>query len=139
MSQLARILVTIALLFGNAANVAFAGDKDPLFIGLSSDSSQRVSHVLHFADLQMSRGHPLTIWLNESGIFLASRKYSEKHSLQQKALAELMNKGATVLVCQYCMKQLDVKEAELLPGFKPGNPDVLSGAIFKDNTKTLSW
>ncbi len=139
MSQLARIFVMIAILFGSAANVAIAGDKDPLFIGLSSDASQRVNHVLHFSDLQMSRGHPLTIWLNESGIFLASKKYSEKHTIQQKALAELMSKGATVLVCQYCMKQLDVKEADLLPGCKPGNPDLLSNAIFKDNTKTLSW
>lgn len=139
MNYLARFLVVVALVLGSAANPALAGDKDPLFIGLSSDSNQRVGHVLHFSGLQMSRGHPLTIWLNESGIFLASKKYSEKHSVQQKALAELMSKGATVLVCQYCMKQLDVKESDLLPGFKAGNPDLVGGALFKDDTKTLSW
>jgi predicted peroxiredoxin len=138
-SYFARLLVTIALVLGGATNPALAGEKDPLFIGLSSDSNQRVAHVLHFSGLQMSRGHPLTIWLNESGIFLASKKYSEKHAIHQKALAELVSKGATVLVCQYCMKQLEVKESDLLPGFAPGNPDLVGGALFKDNTKTLSW
>jgi hypothetical protein len=37
------------------------------------------------------------------------------------------------------MKQLDVKESDFLPGFKVGNPDLVGGALFKDNTKTLSW
>ncbi|MBK8689216.1 MAG: DsrE family protein [Betaproteobacteria bacterium] len=139
MRYVTRLLVAVALVLGSLASPALAGDKDPLFIGLSSDQSQRVGHVLHFSGLQMARGHALTIWLNESGIFLASKKYSKKHSAQQKTLAELMSKGATVLICQYCMKQLDVKESDLLPGFVIGNPELLGGAIFKDNTKTLSW
>ena len=139
MKFISQLLLAVALCIGAIATPALAGDKDPLFIGLSSDSSQRVGHVLHFSGLQMSRGHSLTIWLNESGIFLASKKYSEKHAVHQKALAELMSKGATVLICQYCMKQLDVKESDLLPGFTPGSPDLVGGAIFKDNTKTLTW
>lgn len=139
MRYLKRLLFIFSLAIAGVTAPAFAGDKDPLFIGLSSESSQRVGHVLHFAGLQFSRGHPLTIWLNESGIFLASRQHSEKHAVHQKALSELMSKGAIVLVCQYCMKQLDVKESDLLPGFLPGNPDLVGGAIFKDNTRTLSW
>jgi intracellular sulfur oxidation DsrE/DsrF family protein len=139
MKFISQLLLAVALFIGVIATPALAGDKDPLFIGLSSDSSPRVDHVLHFSGVQMSRGHSLTIWLNESGIFLASKKYSEKHAVHQKALAELMSKGATVLICQYCMKQFDVKESDLLPGFTPGNPDLLEGAIFKDNTKTLTW
>jgi intracellular sulfur oxidation DsrE/DsrF family protein len=138
MKFISQLLLTLALCIGVIATPALAGDKDPLFIGLSSDSSQRVDHVLHFSGLHMSRGHSLTIWLSESGIFLASKKY-QKHAVQQKALAELMSKGVTVLVCQYCLKQLDVKESDLLPGFKVGNPDLVGGAIFKDNTKTLTW
>lgn len=50
-----------------------------------------------------------------------------------------MRKGATVLVCHYCMKQFDVQASDLLPGFKIGNPDLLGSALFKDDTKTLSW
>ncbi len=139
MRHLLRLLVAVAIVLGAGGQVALAGDTDPLFIGLSSDSRQRADHVIHFSGLQMSRGHPVTLWLNESGIFLASKKHSEKHAVQQKAIAELISKGATVVVCQYCMKQLDVKESDLLPGFKVGSPDVVGGALFKDNTKTLSW
>jgi hypothetical protein len=36
-------------------------------------------------------------------------------------------------------KQLDVAESDLLPGFKMGNPDLVGGALFKDNTKTLTF
>ncbi len=139
MKFLARLLISLVVALGSAASPALAGDTDPLFIGLSSDATMRVDHVIHFSGLQMSRGHPLTIWLNESGIFLASKKHSEKHGSQQKAIAELIGKGATVLVCQYCMKQLGVAEADLLPGFKPGNPALVGGALFRDNTRTLSW
>jgi len=38
-----------------------------------------------------------------------------------------------------CMKHYGVKEADLLPGIKVGNPEVTGGALFKDNTKTLTW
>jgi predicted peroxiredoxin len=134
-----RVVVLLAVVLGVAATSAIAGPNDPLFIGLSSDGANRVGHVLHFAGLQMSRGHPVTIWLNEGGIFLASKKHTEKHAARQKELADLMSKGATVLVCQYCMKQLDVAESDLLPGFKMGDPDLVGGALFRDNTKTLTF
>ena len=133
------VLVALALIASGFSSPVLAGDKDPLFISLSSDAAQRVDHVLYFSERQMERGHPLTIWLNETGIFLASKKHEEKYAGQQKALANLMNKGASVIVCRYCMTQLDVKESDLLPGFKVGNPELVGGALFKDNTKTLSW
>lgn len=139
MKLISKLLVLIAICMVAMTTPAMAGDKDPLFIGLSSDSTQRVDHVLHFSGLQMSRGHQLTIWLNESGIFLASKKYADKHAAQQMVLADLIGKGATVLVCKYCMQQLKVMESDLLPGFKAGNPDLVGGALFKDNTKTLTW
>jgi len=131
-----RFVVLFVMAFGFAATSATAGPNDPLFISLSGDGANKVGHVLHFAGLQMSRGHPVTIWLNEGGIFLASKKHTEKHAARQKELADLMSKGASVLVCQYCMKQLDVAESDLLPGFKMGNPDLVGGALFKDNTRT---
>lgn len=38
-----------------------------------------------------------------------------------------------------CMKHYDVKESDLLDGVKVGNPQLTGGALFRDNTKTLSW
>lgn len=50
-----------------------------------------------------------------------------------------MSKGATVLICPMCMKHYGVKEADLLSGLKVGKPELTGGALFKDNTKTLTW
>lgn len=38
-----------------------------------------------------------------------------------------------------CMKHYGVKEADLIDGAKVSNPDLVGGALFKDNTKTLTW
>ena len=133
------LLLVLALITGGLSGQVLAGVKDPLFIGLSQDSANRVSHVLHFADLQLKRGHPVTLWLNEGGIFLASQKHAEKHADHQKTLTKLVNDGATVLVCRYCMKQLGVESSELLPGMQVGNPDLVGGALFREGTRTLTW
>lgn len=133
------VLLVVALIVAGLSNPLFAADKDPLFIGLSKDSENRVSHVLHFAGLQLKRGHPVTLWLNEGGVFLASQKHADKHGEQQKALTQLMDDGATVIVCRYCMQQLGVDQADLLPGMQIGNPDLVGGALFREGTRTLTW
>jgi sulfur relay (sulfurtransferase) complex TusBCD TusD component (DsrE family) len=88
---------------------------------------------------QMERGHPLTIFLNDKGVFIGSKANAAKFADQQKLLGELMSKGAVVLICPMCMKHYGVKEADLLPGLKVGNPELTGGALFKDNTKSLTW
>lgn len=133
------VLLVLAFLVVGLSNPVFAGDKDPLFIGLSNDSANRASHVLHFAGLQLKRGHPVTLWLNESGVFLASQKHADKHAEHQETLTQLMNDGAGVIVCRYCMKQLGVDKADLLPGMQVGNPDLVGGALFREDTRTLTW
>jgi hypothetical protein len=37
------------------------------------------------------------------------------------------------------MKKHGVKEDDLLPGVKLSSPEVAGNALFKDNTKTLTW
>jgi intracellular sulfur oxidation DsrE/DsrF family protein len=64
---------------------------------------------------------------------------SAKFAEQQKALDELMNKGATVFVCPMCMNHYDIREADLLPGMKVGNPQLTGDALFMDNTRALTW
>jgi predicted peroxiredoxin len=139
MKFIKQLLVVLPLIIGSMAMPAWAGEKDPLFINLSTDNIPRVDHALHFGNVHFAKGHPLTVFLNGKGVLLASKGHAEKYAAQQKSLAEMMDKGAVVIVCQYCMKQVGVKESDLLPGFKVGNPELTGGALFKDNTKTLSW
>ncbi|MEW6133548.1 MAG: DsrE family protein [Pseudomonadota bacterium] len=139
MKLLKQLLAALPLILGVAANPALAGENDPLFISLSTDNVPRVDHALHFGNVHFTRGHPLTIFLNGKGVHLASKRYASKFADQQKSLAALMDKGAMVIVCQYCMKQVGVSESDLLPGFKVGNPELTGDALFRDDTKTLSW
>jgi sulfur relay (sulfurtransferase) complex TusBCD TusD component (DsrE family) len=139
MKRFKQLMVVLPLVIGSIAMPALAGEKDPLFINLTSDKIPRVDHALHFGNVHFSKGHPLTIFLNGEGVLLASKGHSAQFASQQKSLAELIGRGAMVIVCQYCMKQVGVKESELLPGFKVGNPELTGSALFKDDTKTLSW
>jgi sulfur relay (sulfurtransferase) complex TusBCD TusD component (DsrE family) len=116
-----------------------AGENDPLFVNLTTDDSHRANMGIVFGKNQLERGHPLTIFLNDKGVLLGSKANAQKFPEQQKALAELLGKGAVVLICPMCMKHYGVPESDLLPGLKVGNPELTGAAVFKDNTKTLTW
>ena len=140
MKFISKLLLALTLCVGTlAATPALAGDTDPLFVNLTSDDSHRANMAITFGGNQHERGHPLTIFLNDKGVLIGSKANSAKFADHQKALAELMSKGATVLICPMCMKHYGVKESDLLPGLKVGKPELTGGALFKDNTKTLTW
>jgi sulfur relay (sulfurtransferase) complex TusBCD TusD component (DsrE family) len=139
MKLISQVLFVIALSLGSIATPALAGDTDPLFVNLTTDDPHRANMGITFGKNQLDRGHPLTIFLNDKGVFIGSRANSGKFADHQKALGELMSKGATVLICPLCMKHYGVKEADLLQGLKVGNPELTGGALFKDNTKALTW
>jgi sulfur relay (sulfurtransferase) complex TusBCD TusD component (DsrE family) len=133
------VLLASALIVGSLATLAFAGSTDPLFVNLTTDDPHRANMGITLGKNQFERGHPLTIFLNDKGVFIGSKTNTAKFASQQKALSELMSKGATVIICPMCMQHYGVKDADLLPGLKVGNPEVVSDALFKDNTKTLTW
>jgi sulfur relay (sulfurtransferase) complex TusBCD TusD component (DsrE family) len=95
--------------------------------------------AITFGGNQQELGHPLTVFLNDKGVLIGSKANANKFSEHQKKLSELMSKGATVLICPMCMKHYGVKKADLLPGLKVGKPELTGSALFKDNTKTLTW
>lgn len=134
MKALSALLFSLAL-----ALPAYAGDTDPLFINLISEDGHRSAMAIGFGAKQQAKGHPLSVFINDKAVAIASTKKSAKYGEQQKALAEVIAKGGTVIVCPMCMKHYGVKEADLVPGFKIGNPDLTGAALFKDNTKTLTW
>jgi sulfur relay (sulfurtransferase) complex TusBCD TusD component (DsrE family) len=118
---------------------AFADNQGSLFVNLTTEDAHRADMAMVFAKSMMERGHPSTIWLNDKGVLLASKEQSEKFAAQQEKLAELIAKGATVIVCPFCMRHYGVKENDLIDGAKVGNPDLTGGLLFKEDTKTLTW
>ena len=129
----------VILLIGGIATGVLAGDRDPLFVNLTTDDSHRANMAITFGASQLERGHPLTIFLNDKGVFLGSKTHASKFADHQRVLADIMARGASVLICPMCMKHYGVRDADLVPGIKVGNPGLTGGALFKDNTKTLTW
>ena len=133
------LLLGLALIVANISAPAFAANTDPLFVNMTTDDPHRASMAIVFGKNQLERGHPLTVFLNDKGVFVGSKANAAKFAEQQKMLAEVLGKRGAVLVCPMCMKHYGVKESDLLPGLKVGNPDLTGGVLFKDNTRTLSW
>lgn len=132
-------VVLAALLLMGVCAPASAGNSDPLFINMTTDEPHRADMAITFGMNQMEKGHPLTIFLNDKGVLVGSKVNASKYAKHQKDLAALMSKGATVIACPMCMKHYLVKEENLLPGILVGNPDLTGGALFKENTQTLTW
>jgi sulfur relay (sulfurtransferase) complex TusBCD TusD component (DsrE family) len=139
MKLILQLVLAAALLAGSIAAPVVAGPTDPLFVNLTTDEPHRANMAIAFGKNQLERGHPLTIFLNDRGVFLGAKANAAKYGEHQKALGDLMGKGAVVLICPMCMKHYGVKESDLLPALKVGNPELTGGALFKDNTRTLTW
>jgi sulfur relay (sulfurtransferase) complex TusBCD TusD component (DsrE family) len=139
MKFIPQVLLALALVAGTAPLPALAGSSDPLFVNLTTDDPHRANMGITFGRNQHERGHPLTVFLNDRAVLIASKANAGKFADHQKALAEIIGKGGTVLVCPMCMKHYGLKESDLLPGLKVGNPELTGAALFKDNTRTLTW
>ena len=133
------LLITIALIAGSLTTPALAGDVDPLFVNMTTDDAHRASMAITFGKAQMERGHPLTVFLNDKGVFVGAKSNAAKYEEQQKMLSEIMSKGGVVIACPMCMKHYGVETADLLPGIQVGKPELTGAALFKDNTQTMSW
>ncbi|MBL8258248.1 MAG: DsrE family protein [Candidatus Competibacteraceae bacterium] len=139
MKALTTLLAALVLWAGVASEHVFAGERDPLFVNMTTDEAHRANMAISFGKAQMERGHPLTIFLNDKGVFVGAKAHAAKYGQHQKVLGELMGKGATVIACLMCMKHYGIETADLLPGILVGKPELTGGALFKDDTKTMSW
>jgi sulfur relay (sulfurtransferase) complex TusBCD TusD component (DsrE family) len=139
MKILPRLLLVGALLAGGLAAPAYAASSDPLFINLTTDDQHRANMALQFGLSQLQRGHALTLYMNDRNVMIASKPFLPKFTEQQHLLREAIDKGATVLVCPMCMAHYGVREGDLVSGARVSNPELAEAALFKDQTKTLSW
>lgn len=119
--------------------IAFGGNTDPLFINLTSDDPHRVTMALNFGKHHATSGHPLTVFLSDKGVYLGVKSDESKYIEQQKMLSDLVTAGSLVIMCPLCLKHFRFTEADLLSGIQMGGAKVTGEALFRANTKTLSW
>lgn len=134
-----KLFLAFALIGVLAAMPAVAEGPGSLFVNLTSDDDHRANMAMTFSKNQLERGHPVTIFLNDRGVFVGAKSNAQKFTGQQKALAELMAKGAVVIVCPFCAKHYGIDTADLIEGAKVGNPDLTGSLLFKEDTKTMTW
>lgn len=139
MKTIKTLFTVLLLVLCSLALPASASDKDGLFINMATDDPRRANMAITFGGNQLGRGHPLTVFLNDKGVLVGARANASRFTEQQKKLADLMAKGATVLICPMCIKHYGVADSDLLPGIRVGSPAVTGAALFKDDTRTLTW
>ncbi|MCM0028970.1 MAG: DsrE family protein [Polynucleobacter sp.] len=121
------------------AMASYATNSDPLFVSLTSDEPHRATMALNFSKHHAANGHPLSVFLSDKGVYLGVKASSSSHPEQQRLLAEMIASGSTVIMCPPCLRHYGFTEADLLPGIKLGGAKVTGEALFRPNTKTLSW
>lgn len=141
---LALVLVVGSIVMSGCATsatpAASAPVKDaPLFINQTSDDPHRVTMALSFGMKQLDRGHPLTVFLNDKGVYVGAKANADKCAEQQATIAALLKKGAVVFICPMCMEHFGIQKADLIPGLTVSDPDAIGEYLYKPNTQTLSW
>lgn len=95
--------------------------------------------ALTFSRHQLDRGHHITIFLNDHGVFLGDKKYSRKYFREQKLIHDIVAKGGVVLACDMCIHKFVIEDSQLIPDVKVSHHDEAGKALFTDHTKTLTW
>ncbi len=137
--KLLRLLVIVMIVLAGFGQVTMARSSDPLFVNLTTDDNHKANMAIAFSMEQLKHGHPVTIYINSQAIRIVNKANNKRYAMQQQKLAELASKGGTVLACPVCEKFLKFQESDLIPGVKFSTANSVAEALFKDNTKTLSW
>ncbi len=111
----------------------------PLFINLTTDEIHRVDMALSFGKNQLERGHPLTVFFNDTGVLVVADANATTYAGQQAAIGALLEQGATIIACPMCMMYYGVDAAAIVDGVLVGDPDLTGAALFQPGTVTLTW
>ncbi len=133
------LLTSCILLLAALPGALLAADTDPLYINLTTSDSHRVKMALALGGKMMERGHPLTVHLNDKGVFVAMKSQSKRFAGLQGKLKELSKKGAKILVCPMCLKHYKQSDKDLITGVELGSPELVNEVLFKDGTKAITW
>jgi predicted peroxiredoxin len=133
------LLVIMLVVLAGFGQVSMAGSSDPLFVNLTTDDNHKANMAIAFSMEQLKHGHPVTIYINSQAVQMVNKANAKRYAMQQQKLTELARKGGKILVCRVCEKFLKFQESDLIPGVMLSTADLVTDALFHDNTKTLSW
>ena len=136
--KLLQVVAVLAIVLVGLVQVSYAGSSDPLFVNLSTDDNHRANMAIALSKEMLKQGHPVTIYMNSQAVQIANKNNS-RYAMQQQKLAEFISKGGVVLVCPVCEQFLHISQGDLIPGIQLSTAALVAQALFRENTKTLSW
>ena len=110
-----------------------------IVINLTHDAGPQAVMATRFANVALSRGHEVVLWLNSYGVRLADAKAKKLDKSQEQArknIQELLSKGGKVYVCPHCANMLGVKE--LIKGAEFAKPDAIFPIIADEKARIIS-
>ena len=140
----ATTTLSLAAVEGTEENASKSESSTSLLINLTTDDTWAAGMALGFASRVLEQGYSVTIFLNVSGVHIASTVIShDTHSMAEQTphdtLAGLIENGATVIVCPVCQEKAGIADEDLLEGTTKGSPDVTIPLIIDPNIKILSY
>jgi predicted peroxiredoxin len=136
MKNLIKICFVVAAL--SVASYA-AAVKDALFANVTTNEAHRANMAIKMPLMMKKMGHPVTIYLNDKGVYLASKDANQELPEAQKHLSELIKLGGKVLVCPFCLKHYNIDPKNLIDGVEISDPKKVEAALFGKNVQTISW
>lgn len=120
------------------------GISADILINLTTDDTWAAGMALGLAGRMIEQGSDVAIFLNVEGVRIASTVIShDTHSMAEKTphemLADLIENGATVIVCPVCQEKAGIADEDLLEGTIKGKPDLTIPLILNPDVKLLSY
>ncbi len=115
-----------------------------LFVNLTTDDPWRAGMAINFAMNTLKSGHPVTIFLNVTGVHLVSNRIPQHTNALtgktlQQMLVEVIEGGGKVIVCPQCLQQAGMNPEDVIEQAVLGSPEVTQGALFAEGTTVMSW
>ncbi len=111
-----------------------------IIINLTHDKGPQAVMGTRFANVALSRGHQVVLWLNSYGVKLADAKATKLDPSQKQArenIKELISKGGKVYVCPQCAQMFGVKD--LIQGAEFAKPDTIFPLLADEKARVISW
>ena len=114
---------------------------DSLVLAMSTDNVAIFDAAITIGNVALKRGHTVTMLLRVDSVKVAVAKnnYPVDNTTLSKKLSAFMESGATVVAGGSCMKQMGLKQGDLVRGVVVGTPDLVMGTLFRKDTKILSY
>ena len=98
--------------------LAPAAQNNILLVNLISYTTPESRKAIEYEKAARGEGRQVIVFLYDRAVLVASKANADQFTEQQHNLRELMQKGATILVCPHCMKLYAVTQSNLLTGIR---------------------